>query len=40
MYFSFVATFSKGMSFDGIVEHFRKYIDESFKSNFELLGTK
>ena len=27
MYFFFVATFSKGMSFNGIVEHFRKFID-------------
>ena len=27
MYFFFVATFSEGMSFNGIVEHFRKFID-------------
>ena len=27
MYFFFVATFSEGMSFNGIVEHFKKFID-------------
>ena len=30
MYF-FLATFSEGMSFIGVVEHFRKLIDLSFK---------
>ena len=27
MYFLYVATFSKGMPFSGVVNHFRKFID-------------
>ena len=40
MYFFFVATISEGMLSSGVVQHFRKFIDQIDESYFEIQGTK